>query len=366
MSNNNKPLVSIVSSCYNFEKFIPYFMESVLSQTHENWELIVTDDCSTDKSFEVLKSYEKKDKRIRIFQNDKNRHVCHTLNNSFRSAKGEYICIISCDDALMPEKIAHDIDFMEKNKETGVLYGQLLLMDENSVPRGKYCFEPLQEFNSARLLREMFLSGNQCPAPGMFMRRGLVDKIGFFNPLLKMTQDYEYHVRLLFNTEPAFNSVPLTKYRRMSDNSNLSSYSVQETLNSETNETFFILNNYSKRIMDYSLLVKIFPEVAEFGPADNLLVPYYLGRIALDSNKKHVKAFGIQTLYSFMMNEHNVHYLEEKTGYLPKDFMDVLSKNRTFCDSIEKENSIKRNVFRRIKTRLYKIKVYIKELIITI
>ncbi|KKP67318.1 MAG: hypothetical protein UR66_C0017G0014 [Candidatus Moranbacteria bacterium GW2011_GWE1_35_17] len=362
MSKNNQPLVSIVSSNYNFEKFIPYFMESVLSQTYKNWELIVTDDCSTDKSFEILKSYEKKDKRIKILQNDKNRHVCHTLNNSFRSAKGEYVCIISCDDAFMPEKIVHDVDFMEKNKKIGVLYGQLFLMDESNTLHGKYCFESLQEFNSAGLLRRMFLLGNQCIAPGMFIRKEVVNKIGFLNPLLKMTQDYDYHVRLLFNTEPAFNNVPLTKYRRMSDNSNLSSYSVQTTINSEINETFFVLNNYLQNIKDYSLLSKIFPEVVEFGPADNYLIPYYLGRIAINSEKKHIKSFGIQTLYSFMLDDNNAKYLEDKTGYLIKDFMDVLSKNKIYCNLIEKEDKEKRNIYRRTKTKLYKIKLYIKKL----
>lgn len=359
----NNPLVSIVAPNFNFEKFIPYFMESILTQMYENWELIVTDDYSTDNSLDILKSYEKKDKRIKVFQNDKNRHVCHTLNNSLEKATGKYICIISCDDALMPDKIMHDVDFLEKNEEVGVLYGQLSLIDENNSLLGDYCYKPPKKFSSYELLRKMFFEGNQCVAPGMFIRKKLVDKVGLFNPLLKMTQDYDYHIKLLFNTEPAFNCTPLTKYRRMSDNSNLSSYNSQTTINSESNETFFILNNYLRYIKGHSLLVNIFPEVAKFGPADDRLVPYYLGIMAINSEKKHIKAFGIQTLYSFMMNGDNVRYLESKINYLPKDFMKLLSENRIFCNLIEKDEEIKKNIFRRIKTKLYKVKICIKKLI---
>ncbi len=358
MEKNKEPLVSIVSSSYNFERFIPYFLESILSQTYTNWELIITDDCSSDNSFEILKNYEKDDNRIKIFRNDKNKHVCYTLNNSLKKATGKYICIISCDDALLSEKIAHDVDFMEQNDDVGVLYGQLLLINEDNEPQGNYGHTPLKDFQSTALLREMFLAGNQCIAPGMFVRKSIVEMIGIFNPLLRMTQDYEYHIRLLFKTNPVFNFIPLTEYRRMSDNSNLSSYNVQTTINSELNETYFILKNYLENIKDYSLLKKIFPEVAEFGPQDDLLIPYYIGRIAMNAEKSHLKAFGMQTIYDFMINEDNVKYLEEKVGYTPKDFMYELANSRIFYNKINSEQKIK--LFKKIKTKLFKIKVFIR------
>lgn len=358
MEKSKEPLVSIVSSSYNFEKFIPYFMESILSQTYNNWELIVTDDYSSDRSFEILKSYEKNDRRVKVFKNDKNRHVCYTLNNSLKKATGKYICIVSCDDALLPEKIACDVEFMERNDDIGVLYGQLLLINENSEPQGVYGYFPLKDFKSAPLLREMFLMGNQCIAPGMFVRKDVVDKVGIFNPLLKMTQDYEYHIKLLFNTKPAFNFTPLTEYRRMSDNSNLSSYNVQTTINSELNETFFILNDYLKYIKKYSLLKEIFPEVSEFGPVDDFLIPYYIGRIAMSSKKSHLKAFGMQTIYEFMIDDDNTKYLEEKVGYMPKDFMNDLAYSKIFHNEINNEQ--KNKLFKKIKTKLFEIKVFIR------
>ena len=341
MDNNKNPLVSIVATSYNFEKFIPYFMESVLAQTYKNWELIVTDDCSADKSLEILKSYENEDKRIRIFQNDRNRHAYYTMNNSIKNATGDYICMISCDDAFFPEKIAHDVEFMENNSNIGVLYGQLSQIDEKNISHGKYSYVPLENFDRFNLLREMYLSGNKCLAPGMFLRREIAELAGNFS-MLRVTHDYEYHIKVLFHTEPAYNAKPLTQYRRMSNNSNLSSDNVSSTINSEDNETFFILNVYLKYITEYSLLRRIFPEVVKFGPNDDRLVPFYLGRLALTSKLNHVKAFGLHIIYTFISNQDNADYLEKRANFLPKDFMKIASDCRIYRPSDSNDGCLKK------------------------
>ncbi len=357
MENRKQPLVSIVATSYNFEKFIPYFIESVLSQTYTCWELIVTDDCSTDQSFSLLKMYANKDKRIRVFQNDKNRHVCHTVNCSLSKATGDYICVMSCDDAFFPEKLSHDVAFMEKNLDIGMLYGQLDQMDENNLFRGTYGYIPPKNFDRHFLLREMFLFGNKLVSPGLFVRKDIIDKVGSFHPLLRMTQDYEYHIRLLFHAQPAYSAESLTRYRRMSDNSNLSSLT-ETTANTEHNETFFLLNSYLKYIKKYDVLKRIFPEVIKFGPEDDMLIPYYLGRLALQSEQYHVKAFGLQAMYNFMLDKENRTYLEERVNFLPKDFMCLSSENKVYCSFGLVENY---PIGKRIRKWAYRLSRYIRE-----
>ncbi len=164
--NDRYPLVSIVATNYNFEKFIPYFMDSVFNQTYKNWELIVVDDCSTDKSFELLKQYGKRDARILIFQNDKNRHISHTINQGLRRVSGKYVCLLSCDDALLPEKLRTDVLFMESHDDVGVRYGQLQQINEHNCIQ-EYAYLPPAPFDQNTLLRKMYLEGNKCLAPGM-------------------------------------------------------------------------------------------------------------------------------------------------------------------------------------------------------
>ncbi len=353
--SEKKPLVSIVASSYNFEKFIPYFIESVLRQTYPNWELIITDDCSTDRSMEVLKRYEAQDPRIRVFQNDKNRHVSHTLNNSLRNAHGEYLCLMSCDDVFLPEKLSHDVAYMEQHTDIGVLYGQLQQIDEYGSIQ-KYSYVPPERFDQKALLRTMYLEGNACVSPGMFLRKSVADTVGYFHPLLRMTQDYEYHVRLLFVTKPAFNAVPLIQYRRMSDNTNLSSTDDERTINAEYNETFFILENYLKHIREYAVLKEVFPEVVRFGSEDNRSIPYYLGRLALTSPHSHVQAFGIETLFRFMSLNDNSRYLEQSIGFLPKDFMSLISRYHVY-HSLRYPSQY--SVMKKIRKKMYRFVVRI-------
>ncbi len=304
-------------------------MESLLKQTYLNWELIVTDDCSYDKSIEVLRRYESQDTRVRVFENDRNRHVSHAINNCLKHVRGKYICFMSCDDAFFPEKLSSDVAYMERHQDIGVLYGQLQQINERNVFQN-YSYSPSHSFDQKTLLKEMYLEGNRCPSPGMFLKKSVVDKVGYFRSLLRMTQDYEYHVRVLFQVKPAFNDVPLTQYRRMSNNTNLSSTDDECTINSECNETFFILENYLKYIQKYDTLKNIFPEVIDFGSKDDRLIPYYLGRIAITSRHSYVQAFGIQTIFHFMLQRGNAEYLERVTGFLPKDLMNIMAQHHIY------------------------------------
>lgn len=95
--SNEQPAISICATSYNHEKHIPFFTESLLQQDFTNWELVVTDDCSTDDSYRLLQSYTS-DPRIRVYRNDRNRYVCHTFNHSLSKVNGKYICSMSADD----------------------------------------------------------------------------------------------------------------------------------------------------------------------------------------------------------------------------------------------------------------------------
>ena len=83
-------LVSIVLPTYNGEKYLADSIESVISQTYKNWELIIINDCSTDKTLEIAQSYAAKDNRIKVYSNDENLKVPKSLNRGFSLANGKY------------------------------------------------------------------------------------------------------------------------------------------------------------------------------------------------------------------------------------------------------------------------------------
>lgn len=109
----NKGLVSIVMPSYNSGKYIKDSIESVLNQTYPFWELLIVDDCSTDKTVDIIKSF--KDKRIKLFQNEVNSGAALSRNWALREAKGRWIAFLDSDDLWLPTKLEEQLQFMIDN-----------------------------------------------------------------------------------------------------------------------------------------------------------------------------------------------------------------------------------------------------------
>ena len=134
-------LVSIIMPNYNGGRFLPETLESVLSQTYKNWELLIVDDCSTDGSRELIGSYAEKDDRIRPVFLEENSGAAQARNVALLAAKGKWIAFLDSDDLWLPEKLEKQIAFMTENgyKFSCTKYAQI---DENSQPRHKVVISP--------------------------------------------------------------------------------------------------------------------------------------------------------------------------------------------------------------------------------
>ena len=110
----NNELVSIIMPSYNTADYIHITIDSVLSQTYSNWELIIVDDCSTDTTDVVVRPF-LSDERIKYIKNEKNSGAAVSRNRALREAKGRWIAFLDSDDLWMPEKLEKQIQFMEKN-----------------------------------------------------------------------------------------------------------------------------------------------------------------------------------------------------------------------------------------------------------
>ncbi len=112
MSNS---LVSIITPTYNCGRFIEETIKSVQAQTYTEWEMIISDDCSTDDTREVIAPYLESDPRIKYICNEKNSGAAITRNNALKVAKGRWIAFLDSDDLWLPEKLEKQIRFMEEN-----------------------------------------------------------------------------------------------------------------------------------------------------------------------------------------------------------------------------------------------------------
>ncbi|MGX2963650.1 MULTISPECIES: glycosyltransferase family 2 protein [Shewanella] len=110
-----QPLVSIIMPSYNSAKTISASIESVLAQTYQNWELLITDDVSVDDTRDIVRRYCEKDKRIKIFELENNSGAGASRNNSIINSTGDYIAFLDSDDLWLSSKLSIQIEFMEKN-----------------------------------------------------------------------------------------------------------------------------------------------------------------------------------------------------------------------------------------------------------
>jgi len=198
---NNNPLVSVILSVYNGEKTIVKTIESILSQTFADFELIVIDNGSTDRTYEILQKFSDTDKRIKLFRNHITCTRSKALNFGILKAAGKYIARIDADDQALPERLARQVDYLEKHPECGVLGSFVKEINESGeiMPRKQnpILWEDIQ--------KDIF-KYNPVFHPSVMMRKEVVDASGGYNEDYLDAEDYELFSRLIETTR--FANIP--------------------------------------------------------------------------------------------------------------------------------------------------------------
>lgn len=114
LNQKEKVKVSIITPAYNAERFIGEAIESVLAQTYSNWEMIIVDDCSTDQTVKLVKSYQAQDQRIKVIELEENSGSAVARNTAMDHATGKYLAFLDSDDLWLPTKLAKQVAFMQE------------------------------------------------------------------------------------------------------------------------------------------------------------------------------------------------------------------------------------------------------------
>ena len=220
------PLVSICMPAYNHARFVGYAIESILAQTFGDFELLITDDCSPDLTFEVIRSYD--DPRIIAVRQDLRSGPSVTLNASVRRARGKYIALCASDDLWLPEKLARQVPYMEAHPQVAALFGKPWFIDSDGARLPDSAHGQLardfggENFDRRQWLAWLFRNGNCLCAATPLLRTDAMRAVGEFDPLMLQLQDYDYWVRLLGRYELRLSPDRLVEYRVDSDGANIS------------------------------------------------------------------------------------------------------------------------------------------------
>jgi glycosyltransferase involved in cell wall biosynthesis len=274
----------------------------VLAQSFSDFEIVVTDDGSSDGTADAIRKFD--DPRIKLEAFPENRGAVVALNSAIRRAAGEFVCYLSSDDYFLPGKLERQIAFLRENPRVSAVFGMPKFIDERGAP-----LEPGQQFNGEvfeiparknldskeKWLRQFFFAGNCLCHPSAMVRRAVFDEIGLFDPRLANLPDFDMWVRLLMRHEIAVLPESLTAMRIRSDNRNMSAPR-RDTLRRAHFETFEILKHY-KRLPLESLRRSFAEEIAQHGLAEVEQREILLAELALLSSWPIHALFALDLLF---------------------------------------------------------------------
>lgn len=187
--DNNQGLISVILPVYNGEKHLIDCIESVLSQTYDNFEFIIVDDASTDNTPKILKEFAMRDNRIKVITHAINQKQTKAANTAIKNAKGEYLARMDADDVALPNRLKKQVEFMQKNPDIGVLGSWIHLIDDN----GKV-IEIMKTIRSQSSLGWSLLFDTSFVSSSVMMRKNIIDQVGFYQTL--QAEDYDLWSRV--------------------------------------------------------------------------------------------------------------------------------------------------------------------------
>ena len=160
------PLVSVIMPAYNAENYISYAIESILNQTYSKIELIIVDDNSTDKTWEIINLFN--DRRIKRIRNSRNRGIAYSTNRAIKESNGEYIALMDDDDIAVSTRIEMSLSFFRGHEDIDLMGGSIIIIDEQNLMKGVGIIPR----NNPAIIRSMLLFKNWiCNGTVMFKRK---------------------------------------------------------------------------------------------------------------------------------------------------------------------------------------------------
>ena len=305
---------------YNHERFVARALDSVLTQTYQDFEIVITDDASTDGSADVLRVYADNDPRIKLFVNRFN-YETHSANNCIQHAHGDYIAVLHSDDEFFPTKLEKQVAILDRHPEIAAVFSHVRIVDEQGRdfpdPTHFICTVFNQPNRSRReWLQHFFLNGNCLCHPSVLIRRSVYDTLGVYNPLMGALDDLDMWVRVCLHHEIHLLSDTLVNFRLLDNDANVSG-DKPENFRRGQYEWVKILDHFeSPRAL--AQLHWIFPEIADQVRLESDAVKrHVLAMMALKTGHISHRFWGIDLLYRLLSNPETKRQLTHQIGNAP-------------------------------------------------
>jgi glycosyltransferase involved in cell wall biosynthesis len=244
----NKPVITVFMAVYNGSRYLKQAIDSVLSQTFSDFELLIINDGSTDNSAEIIDGYS--DSRIRVLHNDGNKGLVFTRSRGVLEASGEYFAILDCDDIAVSNRLEMQYDFFCKNPDVALCSGRALLIDENNNSLKE---SPIITGDKNVSL----LFGNFLINSAVMIKTDVIKSVGSYRANAP-AEDYDLGLRISENYQIATIDNILVKYRIHENNISLSNLDglqqVEKNILSDFHSRLKIESNKKRVELHHSLI----------------------------------------------------------------------------------------------------------------
>lgn len=311
------PKVSVIIKSFNHEKYISEAINSILNQSFQDFEIVITDDASTDKSCDIIRGF--KDPRIHFVGQQHNQGISLTMNASLNRARGEFIAILNSDDVALPDRLEKQVHYLSVNTGITALFSvPILINEEGAHIQSSHNFQSALKLASnpcGAWLREFFFQGNCLCAPTAMVRRSAIIKCGGYDPRLGSLNDFDYWIRMLAMGHTfEILKEPVTLFR------------VNSRLQNASSPTFFnltrsafehskVLNQF--RALSRDMILHIFQtDIQSHNISTALNSDQLLIELALSSNSIPNYLFGLNTLFETAKTPEEFARLRNSSGAL--------------------------------------------------
>ena len=204
------PTISVVMSVYNGERYLAEAIDSILAQTFRDFEFIIVDDGSTDRSAKIIDYYAQRDPRVRSLRLAVNHGLASALNQGIAAARGEFIARMDSDDVSLPQRFQSQLDYLRAHPDIGVLGSAVHVVDEELQPSYSAEYAPQHALIAFNILTDLKTFCH----PTVMLRRELLVTAGAYDDDYHYSQDIQLWSRLASRTRFANLSESLLLYRR--------------------------------------------------------------------------------------------------------------------------------------------------------
>tara|TARA_B100001287_G_scaffold217716_1_gene186636 strand:- start:529 stop:1245 length:717 start_codon:yes stop_codon:yes gene_type:complete len=187
MNQLNKPVVSVIMSCFNSENFIEDAVNSITNQSFRDFEFLIMDDGSSDNTYKIIQNLSYEDRRIKIYQNDKNIGLTKSLNLLINEAKGEFIVRQDADDISYVNRLRSQIDILSKSKFSACTTRAKIMGTNNMKPKFTYLLPKKMVIK----FKNPFIHGT------LAIKKKVLNELGNYDENFYFAQDYKLFSKMI-------------------------------------------------------------------------------------------------------------------------------------------------------------------------